>query len=253
VDRYADWLTGRAVSFGPSFMNAPAREDRTHVQLDADTGAADEGNLFTTAALPLSHLNRYGVRHDVPFRERFAEIILTTRLNASAWCGEAAAQLNILHPLGGERRLVHWRAVDLRNLWECPETVSAKLSGAKQVRMALATPAIFRDDEMKHGWKPGWLNDDLEGSPPNAANVTLKLVGVATQRWRAVSGWSLADLPNQPRGPKPVKRMVPAGGVYFFEIIRGQAEDLISLWLEPISDDMQDRRDGFGLAVWGTW
>ena len=113
--------------------------------------------------------------------------------------------------------------------------------------MVLATPAIFKD-----GWKPGWLSDDLVGTPPGA-NVRLWLVGASIRRWRAVSGWSLADLPGQPRGAKPVKRMVPAGGVYFFEKVDGQASALAERWLEAVSDDEQDRRDGFGLATWGVW
>ena len=113
--------------------------------------------------------------------------------------------------------------------------------------MVLVTPAVFCG-----GWKPGWVNEELVGTPPGA-NVTLRLVGVSIQRWRAVSGWSLANLPGQPRGPKPVKRLVPSGGVYFFETIDGKASGLADRWLESVSDDDQDRRDGFGLAVWGVW
>ena len=113
--------------------------------------------------------------------------------------------------------------------------------------MVLATPAVFR-----HGWRPGWLNEQLAGQPPGA-NVALQLVGVSIQRWRAVSGWSLADLPGQKRGPKPVRRISPAGGVYFFEIAEGSASGLADRWLESVSDDEQDRRDGFGLAAWGVW
>ena len=78
-------------------------------------------------------------------------------------------------------------------------------------------------------------------------------MGVSIQRWRAVSGWSLADLPGQKRGPKPVRRISPAGGVYFFEIAEGSASGLADRWLESVSDDEQDRRDGFGLAAWGVW
>jgi hypothetical protein len=34
---------------------------------------------------------------------------------------------------------------------------------------------------------------------------------------------------------------------------RGSAARLAEGWLRPVSDDPQDRRDGFGLAAWGTW
>jgi CRISPR-associated protein Cmr3 len=113
--------------------------------------------------------------------------------------------------------------------------------------MTLATPAIFED-----GWKPAWLGPDLIGSPPGSG-TRLRLVGVSIKRWQAVSGWSLANLPGQPRGPKPIRRIVPAGGTYFFETVDGRETDLADLWLEPVSDQPQDRRDGFGLAVWGVW
>ena len=108
--------------------------------------------------------------------------------------------------------------------------------------MVLTTPAIF-----KQGWKPGWINDELMG---DLKGVKLKLVGVSNGRWRAVSGWSLAP----PRGPKPIRRMVPAGSVYFFEVDKpGDASPLADLWMHSVSDDKQEQRDGFGLAVWGNW
>jgi CRISPR-associated protein Cmr3 len=46
--------------------------------------------------------------------------------------------------------------------------------------------------------------------------------------------------------------MVPAGAVYWFEVIAGQ-EHLPELWLQPISDDKQDRKDGYGLTLPGIW
>ena len=247
ADRLASWLVGDDVALDHGFLVAPQVEERTHVQLDAGTGAADEGSFFTSAALPLTHLGRHGAPAGADFIERFAEIKLTARVRAGEWCGDAVAKLDIFHPLGGERRLVHWKAAADARAWSCPQIVRAALATAGRVRMVLATPAIFRE-----GWKPGWLDDQLIGSPPGAS-TTLRLVSVNTQRWRAVSGWSLANLPGQPRGPKPVRRVVPAGGVYFFEIVEGTGAGLADHWLESVSDDEQDRRDGFGLAVWGVW
>jgi CRISPR-associated protein Cmr3 len=80
--------------------------------------------------------------------------------------------------------------------------------------------------------------------------VKLALVGVTSARWKAVSGWSLAP----PRGPKPIRRTVPAGAVYFFEVEKpGDAAPLADAWLQSVSDDEQEQRDGFGLATWGIW
>jgi CRISPR-associated protein Cmr3 len=103
--------------------------------------------------------------------------------------------------------------------------------------MVLATPAIF-----KQCWKP-----DLQNGP--LKDCGLNLIGASLGRWKAVSGWSLAP----PRGPKAIRRMVPAGSVYFFEVKQGDAEKLAVRWLESVSDDEQERCDGFGLAIWGTW
>src|SRR5579872_7508677 len=246
-DRYAAWLTGDAIAFDERFLRAAETEERTHVRIDPDAGSAVEENLFTTTALALGHLPRHGASADRRGQSRFTPISLSARVRAASWCGEEVAHLDMLHPLGGERRLAHWKITIKAIGWDCPENIRTALGAAPRVRMVLVTPGIFSG-----GWKPGWLNEELVGAPPGA-DVRLRLVGASIRRWRAVSGWSLAELPGQPRGPKPVKRMVPAGGVYFFERVDGQASALAERWLEAVSDHEQDRRNGFGLATWGVW
>jgi CRISPR-associated protein Cmr3 len=246
-DRYAAWLAGEEIIFDRKFLRTAEREERTHVRIDPDAGSAVDENLFTTAALSLSHLPRHGVAIQRAPASRFALITLSARVRAADWCGEEVAHLDMLHPLGGERRLAYWKTSAAPLVWSCPEKIRKALSAASRVRMALVTPGIFGS-----GWKPGWLDEGLVGIPPGT-NVRLRLVGVCIGRWRAVSGWSLAELPGQPRGPKPVKRVVPAGGVYFFEVMDGNASELAERWLESVNDDAQGRRDGFGLATWGVW
>jgi len=245
-ERLVAWLAGDEIAFDDQYLCAPERIERTHVRIDPLVGAAEEGALFTTAALALNYLPRYYAEVGGTRPSRFAEITLAARVHATGWCGDAAARLDTLHPLGGERRLVHWKAMEA-NAWSSPARIREALAAKSGVRMMLVTPAIFRS-----GWKPGWLSNELVGTPPGAT-VALRLVGISIQRWRAVSGWSLADLPGRPRGAKPVRRLVPAGGVYFFETVEGKASGLADRWLESVSDDEQDRRDGFGLAVWGIW
>lgn len=246
IDRYAQWLCGKPIAFDSKFLLQAEAEERTHVSMNAESGAADEGHLFTTSGLALGRLPKHG--GGASWRDRFAKVSLACQVAADGWCAEATEQLSGPHPTGGERRLAHWRhSPGSADLWRCPQEVSSHLSGSRKVMMALATPAIFSG-----GWRPGWLNDDLTGSPPGG-DVKLRLAGVSIGRWRAVSGWSLANLPGQPRGPKPVRRMVGAGGVYFFHVEGGDAQSLAGQWLAPVSDDEQDRRDGFGLAAWGIW
>ena len=248
-ERSGDW-------FEQDFLNAAIPETRDHVRLDAGRGAAAEGELFTTVGLNLAHLPRFRNRPTqtkLTFDQRFAEIGLSARVTWESPRFAPLEHLNTWHPLGGERRLVHWQRTDANKLWERPVAVRDALAKATHIRMVLATPAIFSE-----GWKPGWLNGQLEGSPPGA-NVKLKLVGISNARWKAVSGWSLAP----PRGPKPIRRMVPAGSVYFFSCTLGDAAELADCcWLQSVSDEEPEptqrtfasaRADGFGLAVWGTW
>ncbi len=254
LSQFAKWLLGESVTFDKTFLNSAIQETRDHVCLDADTGAAAEGQIFATAGLNVTYLPRYSVVESKPFHERFAEIALSARVTITEKAFEYVKTLNAWHPLGGERRLVHWQRSDAADLWTCPDAVKSALGVATRIRMVLATPAIF-----EKGWKPGWLKDGLEGTLPGTG-VKLRLVGVTNGRWKAVSGWSLAKInsmgqldPKGRPGPKPIRRMVPAGSVYFFEVKPGEAVALVDQWLNSVSDGEQERRDGFGLAVWGTW
>ena len=250
--RLADWLTGKAIAFDRTFLSPAVLQLRDHVKLDADTGAAAESQLFATAGLSLTHLPRFGVKEGQR-AEKYTGITLSARVEADGW---NVSTLNMLHPLGGERRLVHWQANGNADLWSCPGDVEIALAGTTRIRMVLATPALF-----KHGWRPNWIDQKtLTGRPdwwPEGPNLTL--VGLSIARWKAISGWSMQPQndPDYPAkkikpGPKPMRRLVPAGGVYFFKT-SDNPTPLAKEWLQPVSDDLQDRKDGFGLAVWGTW
>lgn len=242
VGKFAEWLLGKNVIFDSSFLRGPLQETRDHVCLDAERGATAEGQIFATTGLNVTRLPRFGVESSKPSRERFCEVSLSARVSLNDEQLGNPSKLNLWHPLGGERRLVHWQPCQAAVTgWTCPDEIKKALAQTERVRMILATPAIFKD-----GWKPGWLSNGLEGE---LGGVKLKLVGASIGRWKAVSGWSLA----QPRGPKPIRRMVPAGSVYYFECEQGTAAKLADLWLQSVSDDKQEQRDGFGLAVWGTW
>src|SRR5262249_2322923 len=158
VGKIAEWLISAKVTFDNSFLLAARSEGRDHVQLEAATGAAAKSRLFATAGLNLTHLPRFGVKEG-RFAERYANITLSARVEAEGW---NVATLNVLHPLGGERRLVHWQANGDPGLWHCPAAVRNSLAWAERIRMVLATPAVF-----SHGWRPQWIDaNTLEGTPP---------------------------------------------------------------------------------------
>ena len=250
-DRMAEWLKSpdRAPAslrpepgaWGEGYLPGPATDERTHVMITPDRGAAEDAHLFSTVGLDLA-----AAADRPPSQSAYSPLRLGVRTCAGDRWSEALGKLNRLSPMGGERRLVHWEARGDQGPWEAPQSVVQALgtegSGRKaRVRMVLATPGLFR-----RGWRPGWLDDRLEGSPPGA-EVRLRLVGACLDRWKPVSGFSFEDWK-----PKPIRRLVPAGAVYFFEVIEGSVSPQ-QLWLESVCDEEQDRRDGFGLALWGIW
>src|SRR5262249_15622874 len=112
ANRYAQWLTGKKVEpRSTDFLGAPLADLRDHVSLDAEAGAAAEGQLFTTAGITSVALPRHGQSPGTakpigPRRfDSFAEIELAARVEGvPLWGQEALAKLFTWHPLGGERR-----------------------------------------------------------------------------------------------------------------------------------------------------
>jgi CRISPR-associated protein Cmr3 len=143
---------------------------------------------------------------------------------------------------------VRWKAGRDIQAWQCPTGLAKAFHALTQgqgVRLVLATPGIFQQ-----GWLPDWIKQDWKGKPPGSS-VELQLIGACVERWKPISGWGLE---NSKVGAKAIRRLVPAGSVYFFKVTKGSAAELADkLWLQSVADDEQDRRDGFGLALWGLW
>ncbi|MDI6871120.1 MAG: type III-B CRISPR module-associated protein Cmr3 [Bacillota bacterium] len=245
VQDYARWLaTDDPEGFAPADGHGLLpKEERVHVQIDPQTGRAEDGKLYTTQTL---------VFNDIPLerpdgRTRVVNAVARAEAAGDSEAASLLAGLAELHPFGGERRLAKLEGSPDESAWSCPEEIRKALARAGGVRLGLATPAIFAG-----GWRPGWLDrDSLEGTLPGSG-VRVRLKGACVDRWRPLSGWNLE---KGRRGPKPIRRLVPAGAVYFFELCdgAGSGSALADWWLHPVSDEEQDRRDGFGLATYGVW
>ncbi len=209
-------------------------EQRTHVAIDDEKGVSAESLLYSVEYLSFERY-RWGKNGSW---ERWA---LLARLESD----EELPLARGVGLLGGEKRLALIEPAEDSSWPACPDSLRGALSQSQRVRMFLATPAIFEG-----GWKPGWLNGKLEGSPPCAPGVKLRLVSAAVKRREAVSGWSYRQDRQQ---PKPLRLLAPAGSVYFFEVLDGNPAALAEAWLRPVSDDEHDRRDGYGLTLWGIW
>jgi CRISPR-associated protein Cmr3 len=199
----------------------PPIESRMHVGIQAATQTAAEGRLFQTVGLEFTG----------PAWERLALVVESDGAFAD-WDGGLA-------PLGGERRLVAWRAVHLD--WPaCPQQVRERIVAERSCRVILLTPAHFTQ-----GYRPTWLLEQRCGVQP-------VLQAAAVARPPVVSGWDL-----RAGRPKPTRRLAPAGSVYFLTLTASDdaafQEWIDAIWMQNVSDDAQDRLDGFGLAALGTW
>ena len=214
-------------------LNGPVKDERVHVGINPETGASEDSLLFSTTGLDFRMKNA----------DQMAIAIEAESPNAGY--EKYFADLSSPHPLGGERRLADWKVENHDNNiegWRPPQMQE----GASRLRVVLGTPAIF-----SKGWLPGWIDDNREGTIPGT-EMKVRLVSAVIGRWEPISGWSYEQ---GKRGIKPLRRMVPAGSVYFFDVIGTipSAFDWQELWLRSVCDEEQDRNDGFGAALWGTW
>ena len=203
----------------------PRSERRMHVSINSETLTGEEGALFQTSGLEFT----YKVKEKKQFTvERLALALDTTGILPGG-----------VAPLGGERRLMQWRQSDTP--WpHLPDELKSIIVKQAACRIILLTPAYFTA-----GYHPAWLLAEQHG-------VTPELKAVAVQRPQVVSGWDF-----EKGGPKFTRRLAPAGSVYFLSLM-GNKPDAIeqwveAMWMQAVSDNDQDRWDGFGLAVPGAW
>ncbi len=208
---------------------SPEIDRRTHVKID-DALTAEDHLLFSTEGLSLTDK-----------RGETGSFLVRV---------EGAPSLDTSHGrIGGEARVAEF-SIDA-SAWPNDMCINLKtrLETCKKVKLQLATPALFA-----HGWLPEWI--DKKAMTGEFGDVKLKLAGACVPRWKPLSGWDLHKAKTENgNGHKALRRMVPAGSAYFFEILSDHTAWNLAenLWLAPVSDDDQDKNDGFGLALWGCW
>lgn len=238
-DMMLPWLVEpRSLVALPAGSGAPAlpRESRTHVVLRPGERVSDEGDLFSTVGL------RFAIEGRAPSggdeRRHFA---LTFSCPGGQVGRQALALREELAAAGGERRLAWFRPA--KRPWpEPPSAVVDGIAATRRARVVLATPAIFAD-----GFLPGWRRRPW----PDIDGLEVHVQAAAVGEPAVVSGWDLEH-----GRPKPTRRAAPAGSVYFVRLegsaalCRRWAEQV---WLQGVADGEQDRVDGYGLALLGTW
>jgi CRISPR-associated protein Cmr3 len=212
--------------------HGPLQEHRLHVSMNPDTLSARTGALFETSGLEFAAPGA-DLETRLSKAQRLALAVVVDRK-------EAPTLHNDLAHLGGERRLVSWRRGN-RQLPDCPAEVLDAIREQKACRVILLTPAY-----LTKGYQPTRLLKPQDDVKP-------ELQAIAIRQPQVVSGWRL----EPPSGPKPTRRLAPAGTVFFLSLTsenpRAIENWVKERWMQCISDDEEALNDGFGLAVLGTW
>lgn len=142
---------------------------------------------------------------------------------------------NGMMKLGGEGKAVSYQAIE-----QLKPLVCNYPSDGKRFKIYLSTPAFF-----EHGWLPKWIDPQtLEGKTDNP-KVRLRLLTAVIDKPSCIGGF---DMKKQK--PKPMRKTVPAGSVYYFEILEGSFQDALTKFdRKPISDFNPEQ--GFGIAYVG--
>jgi len=138
--------------------------------------------------------------------------------------------------LGGDNRSAMY---SLTSWDELPvEWIKKKISVDKRFKLVLETPAVFNK-----GWMPGWINGDTMQGEING--IVVRLVSACVAKPIGIGGYDFVK-----NIPKVMKKAVPAGSVYYFDLINGSVDSLFErLWLKSISDERS--KEGFGITLIG--
>jgi CRISPR-associated protein Cmr3 len=190
-----------------------AIDARVGVGLDAATGRASDGRLFSVQA--------------VAMRAGFGFL--------AAVAGATPPQTGSVG-LGGDGRAAAVRPVTA----DLPEPDYKAIAAAKRCRLVLTTPGIFAN-----GWVPTGMTQADDGTLRfDLAGVQARVVCAAVPRFDTVSGWDLARWQ-----PKPAERAAPAGSVYWLDELDATPDALrklaaAGLWRNPC-EDASRRAEGF--------
>ncbi len=211
ADGFASYLKGGVTPalFGPPDASDSkavySSEPRTSLEITNGTRTAEDGKLF-----------------EVDFTRPANDIGFALRLaHASSLGGARCIRL------GGESRLATIESCTLPDLpHDVREHIVRGIKAENRCILVLTTPAVF-----KHGWRPDFIRPDGTGE---LGGCTLTLVGAALGRPLTIGGWDIVR--NRPR---PARKAVPAGSVYFFEVAEGEIGQL--------------SKHTTGFSIYGSW
>lgn len=197
------------------FANHLISEPKIGIGRDNLTRTTEDGMLYRV------DMKRLGTRH-----ERASFIIDFTGLEL---------QEKGFMKMGGEGKAVYFYQEKDGSKFATPNIPALDDNIFK---VYLATPAIF-----KKGWLPEWIDKKtLMGS---YRGLKVKLLAAAVGKYLPIGGFDMKK-----NRPKPMRRAVPAGSVYYFQLFEGDRSQLAAAFHNKSISDINPEQ-GFGLSFLG--
>lgn len=210
-------------------------ELRLGIAMNEATRTAADGALYTTQALRFARRGE-PLTPSGPLATHDAGYLVGVEGDAGLL--PASGMLR----LGGDGRAANHHAV----AFDLPPPPIERIERDRRFKLVLLTPAIWSE-----GWLPPFVQRDGDTITLSVGGLRARLACAAVPRHEVVSGWDLAS-----RLPKPAQRVAPAGSVYWFDRLEGDAGKLAA-WVAggvwPDNADMTRRAEGFNNALLAAW
>jgi CRISPR-associated protein Cmr3 len=257
----AKWMARDLSELQPQqAREALATARRPHVVIDSETLAAVDGGLFESAGLSFGDLDHdEGVLAWLGSRDAAVDTRLAAGRHIRFGADGPTATVELLDPAGADPRA-------------CPGALARQLDALDVgdcFRLLLLTPGCF----LRNGWYPDGLapvrgGNGIEGSivsllpsgdmrrrtgaaMADPARWHLRLRAAALGPWVPMAASKLRASDGAPGFTRrPLRRLVPAGAVYWLEIARRGERPLSHAWMQPLCRT-EYARDGFGVALLG--
>lgn len=137
--------------------------------------------------------------------------------------------------LGGDHRSARYNTCACKSI--DVEPIKDKIARDKKFKIVILTPAI-----LKKGWVPESIDSKTFEGLINGVKV--KMLSACVGKPVGIGGFDMAN-----SMPKTMKKSVPSGSVYYFEL-KDSADNLFEkVWLKSISDERN--KEGFGITLIG--
>lgn len=209
------YLEGKGVSQPIEPDEIFQREDRVGIKKSSSTKTTEEGFFYIVEYIRLNSQNGFsGFTLDIESNTELPE--------------EGFLRL------GGEARGASYKKIPDR-AWS-DDAIKEMVNKTRLFKLYLLTPSIFNE-----GWIAEWM---LKGEKDG---LRFRLVSACVGKPIHIGGFDIVE-----DKPKPMRKAVPAGSVYFFELVDGEVGELFKAFqFKSISDEKQN--EGFGITLVGGW